>query len=854
MPRPPLLRRPVAPVLLAGALLAGGLLVARDTPSPTEPPKQPNEWFHFQRAWPAHDLPQGAYARALRQARALAPERGRAVGGEWQAAGPTNVGGRVTAIAVDPTNASRYWIGAADGGVLRTTDAGNTWTPLLDDFGGLSVGALAHHPSDPGVLLCGTGEANTSGDSYDGVGILKTTDGGDTWTNLGLPNSQRIAKIAWDATNPARIWVAVAGGLFSTGPDRGVYRSTDSGATWSRVLFLSDMTSATDVVVDPTNGDRVYAAMWDRLRSPSDRIVSGPNSGIWRSTNGGDTWVEMTSGVPTGSDVARIGLAVAPSQPSRVYAVYSRFNTTSGTYLDDVYRSDNFGTNWSAVSNSSIGNPYSSFGWYFGQIRVSPTNPSEVYVLGVTLERSTDGGVNWSDRTPIHVDQHDLWINPAAGASLIAGHDGGVDTSVNSGASWSKKPDLPITQFYAITVDPQLPHRIYGGTQDNSTPRTLTGALDDWDVLIGGDGFTVVVDPTNSNTIYGEYQYGGLSKATDGSNFFSIFYGAGDGRANWHMPFVMHPTEPQTLYAGTYRVHRTTNGGNSWSAISPDLTDGAGGGALVFGTLTTLALAPSAPSTIYSGADDGSVWVTTNGGSSWSNVEAGLPVRWVTRVAVDPGDDAIAYVTHSGYREDVFTPHVFRTTNHGTTWADISGNLPNAPANDLIVDPQDTNRLYVATDVGVYTSADLGGTWTVLGSGLPLCVVADLELHDDSRALVAGTHGRSAFTFDLTTVVDAPVVADVAGGPSLEAPFPNPTADRSLFAFTLPRAGTAHVSIHDVTGRRIRELRTGEAPAGRTAVTWDGTNDAGDPVAAGVYFARLEALGERRSVKVSRLR
>ncbi|MBZ0269716.1 T9SS type A sorting domain-containing protein, partial [bacterium] len=706
------------------------------------------------------------------------------------------------------------------------------------------------------VLLCGTGEANTSGDSYDGIGMLKTTDGGDTWSVVGLENSQRIARIAWDATNPDVIHAAVAGGLFSAGPDRGMYRSTDAGATWAQTLFVSDTTSATDVVVDPTDGNKVYCAMWHRLRGPGFRTVSGTDSRIWRSTDAGVTWVQTTTGLPTGSDVARMGLAVAPSSPNIVYAVVSRFTTSSGTFLDDVYRSTNSGATWNATNNSGLGNPYSSFGWYFGQIRVSPVDSGVLFVPGVSLERSTNGGSSWSEVTgSAHVDFHDVFIDPANPSRVLSGSDGGVFRSTNGGSSWSKCPDLPISQFYAVTVDPQLPQRIYGGTQDNSTLRTLTGALDDWDTLIGGDGFTAAVDPTNSNVIYGEAQYGWLTKSTDGWNFSTLEYFGGFERTNWHMPFLLDPNDPQTIYAGSYRVYRSTDGGSNFNTISGDLTNGDGGTTLQLGTLTTIAVSPSAPGTIYTGADDGSVFRTTNGGGNWARIDGGLPVRYITRVTVDPGDDAVAYVALSGLTIDDYLPHLFRTTNHGSTWTDITGNLPVTPVNDVIVDPQDHNRLFAGTDVGVFVSNDLGGMWTTLGTGLPLSVVVDIELHDASRTLVAGTHGRSAFTLDLGQAVDAPEVAALRdGGLRLMPPSPNPVRDRTSISYTLPTAATARLALFDVNGRRVRTLVDRPLAAGSHSAEWDGRDDAGNSVAAGAYFARLTAGAEMRTTKVLRVR
>ncbi|HMB68936.1 MAG TPA: FlgD immunoglobulin-like domain containing protein, partial [bacterium] len=721
-----------------------------------------------------------------------------------------------------------------------------TWTPLLDEFGGLSIGALAHHPTQADVLLAGTGEANASGDSYDGIGMLRTTDGGDSWEVIGLESSQRIGRIAWDATDPDVIHAAVSGGLFSAGPDRGMYRSTDGGDSWHQTFFLSDTTSAIDVVVDPVDGDNVYCAMWDRLRGPGFRNVAGPNSGIWRSTDGGDSWARMTSGVPTGDDVARIGLAVAPSSPSTLYAVFSRYSSSSGTFMDGVYRSTNSGSTWSQVTGTSLGNPYSSFGWYFGQIRVSPGDANTAFVLGVDLKRSTNGGANWSTVTGTqHVDFHDVWIDPSDPSRVLSGNDGGVYRSSNGGSGWTKCPDLRISQFYAITVDPQLPQRIYGGTQDNSTLRTLTGALDDWDVLIGGDGFTTVVDPTDSDIIYGEAQNGWLTKSTDGWNFSTILYLGGSERTNWHMPVRMDPTDRLTLYCGSYRVYRTTNGGGSWSVISPDLTDGPGSGNLTIGTLTTLDVAPSDPATIWAGSDDGNVHVSTNGGSTWSEVDAGLPSRYVTRVTADHTDDSVAYVALSGFTLDEPQPHVFRTTDHGASWTDVSGNLPDAPVNDVIVDPEDGDRLFVATDVGVFVTNDLGGTWTKIGVDLPLCVIVDLELHPGTRTLVAGTHGRSAFTLDLAAAVDAPAVAGVReDGLRLDAPRPNPSRGTAALVYSLPADSHVRLEIHDAGGRRVATVVDGRRPAGRHRATWDGRDSAGTPVAAGVYFARL-STGDR---------
>jgi len=849
-----------APAMLAIALVFAASAIPPAHPvrrdriaTPRGLVKQPSDFFQRQRAFPFHEIPAGAYANAVRQAREL-NAGARSSSGSWLQSGPTNVGGRVTAIAVHPTTPSILWIGAADGGVLKSTNSGTNWTPLTDDFGSLSIGALALNPTDPNVLLAGTGEANASGDSYDGIGILKTTNGGTTWTVSGLEESQRIGRIAFDPTNPNRIHVAVAGSLFKKSASRGMYRSTDGGTSWQQTLFVSDSTSAIDVAVHPTDGNIVYAAFWERLRSPENRKVGGATSRIWKSTNGGDSWSVLSTGLPTpGPTVGRIGLAIAKSLPTTIYAAYA----DDPGFFAGLFRSTNSGTSWTRVDDGSdLSDVYSSFGWYFGNVRVSPSNANTVYVVGFDLARSTNGGSSWSFITQDqHVDFHDLAIVPSSPGLFYSGNDGGVFSTTNSGGSWAKKPDLPITQFYAITVDAQLPQRIYGGTQDNSTPRTLTGALDDWDILIGGDGFTCLVDPTNSNIIYGEFQYGGLEKSTNGgASFVDATSGVGfSDRINWSMPYVMDPANHLRLYLGTHRVYRTTNGAGSWTAISPDLTDGAGGGNLVFGTLTTLAVAPSAPGTVYAGSDDGNVHVTTNDGGSWTEIDAGLPLRWVTRVAVDPTNAAIAYVTFSGYKEDDFLPHVFRTTNFGGSWADISSNLPEAPVNDLVVDPDNTNHLYIATDVGVFATADLGASWQVFGTDLPIAVIADLELHDASRTLVAGTHGRSSFKISIEAPVEAPVIAGGVGNVLFAAPRPNPSRGPVTLSFSLPREIDARLTIHEVSGRVVRTLWNGKAE-GERSVIWDGRDNAGDVAAAGVYFARLEAEGFHATKTMTLLR
>ena len=828
-----------------------------DTPPADPPPAErddkryPSEWFMQQRTWPDPDIRQSSRLEAHAEASALRDAARGSGGVSWQPVGPVNVGGRISDLACHPTDPNTLWIGAASGGVFQTTDGGATWFPLFDDESALSIGSLAVDANDPDVLYVGTGEPNGGGGSvtYGGTGVFRTTNGGTTWTNVGLAETRFIGRVRIDPANSNRVFVAALGSQWSPGPDRGVYRSTNAGGTWSRVLASTDSTGAVDLVIDPSNPNRVYAAMWERSRGPDYLNYGGPTSGIFRSTNGGDTWSELTSGLPTGSIVGRIGLAIAQSSPSTLYAIYA--DADPGFFLG-VYRSTNGGDTWTQTNDGALADAYASFGWWFGNIRVAPANPNLVYVLGLDFYRTTNGGSSWSFAGgSMHVDHHALDF--AADGRLFEGNDGGLYTST-TGTTWTHLAELPITQFYTVEVDEQIPSRRYGGTQDNGTIRTLTGADDDWSEILGGDGFRCLVDPTNNSFVYAEFQYGNLYRSTNGGSTFQSASSGLTGRKNWSMPVELDPANPATLYAGTERLHRSTNRGASWTPVSPDLTNGDGGINVVFGTITTIAIAPSDTQTILAGTDDGNVQVTTNGGGTWVNVSGSLPDRWVTRVAFDPSSDAIAYVTVSGFKWDEPFPRVFRTTNFGGTWTAIHGNLPQAPVNDLVVEPGGTGRLFVATDFGVYHTFDGGASWHATGVGLPNVVVSDLEYHSGTETLIAGTYGRSQWTLDVAAATSVEIAAaNELPAPDLLPVQPNPSRAGATVRFALPREARVSVSIHDLAGRRVAALGDGTRSRGVHELVWDGRDDSGARVAAGTYFVRLAGDGVTRTRKLTRL-
>jgi photosystem II stability/assembly factor-like uncharacterized protein len=724
--------------------------------------KKPSEWFTLQRAYPYDDIPFDAYKRALNRAQELRRADVALQIGIWIEAGPSNVGGRITDVAMHPDYPDLIYAGAALGGVFKSIDGGVTWTAVSDAVPSLSVGDIEVDPNDPDILYFGTGEANASGDSYAGTGMYKTTDGGASWDFIGLPESRHIGRIVIDPINTQRIFVAAMGTLFGTNPDRGVYRSTDGGESWEQVLFVTDSTGAADLAINPQNPDIVYAAMWERIRGPDHRRVGGLTTGIWRTTDGGDNWEHLTNGLPSPSTTnGRIGLAISPADPDYVYASM----VDHPGYVIGMWRTTDGGDSWQSRLVSPDPYDFSGFGWYFGRIWAHPTNRETVYFGDVAMWKSTDGAANWYDiMGTMHVDMHGLYQDPGNPNYIVVGNDGGMFISHNGGSSWTKCYDLPITQFYAITIDQLNPHRLYGGTQDNSTPRTLDGEYDNWDVIFYGDGFYCNVDFTNSNVIYAEAQYGYLGKSVNLGQYWSIITDGIDGseRVNWMMPVVMSPHNNDILYCGTERVYETVNGGDWWNAISPDLTGGGGHGNLIFGTITTIGVSPISDQIIWAGTDDSRVWVTTDRGSNWNMVSEDLPDRWCTRVTPDVFNQATAYASFSGYKIDELLPHIFKTTDYGATWTDISGDLVDIPINDILPDPLHPGWLYAGTDFGVFYTTDGGDQWRVLGDNHPICPVFDMDLHSVELKLVSGTHGRSMYTYDLTQL-EGPDCQYIAG-------------------------------------------------------------------------------------------
>lgn len=758
--------------------------------------KLPKDILFMQRAFPLDHIKPGAYEDAKIWRNQKLSNKNSNV--SWEFSGPVNIGGRITDIEVAHQDQNTYYVGAASGGIFKTTDAGNSWIPIFDDQPFLSIGDIELSQNNPDLVWVGTGEPNAGGGSlaYDGDGVYKSNDGGLSWENKGLIEVGSVGKVKMDPNNDNRIYVAAMGPLFRKDTNRGVYRTTNGGEDWEQVLFVSDSTGVIDMAVHPTNGDILYATSWERIRRPNARQYGGETSRIYRTTNGGDTWTILTNGLPSApSQKGRISIDISKSNPNVLYAMYA---DAIGN-VQGVYKTMNGGDSWIAVNSNQLINV--GFHWWFEGIFVDPADEDIIYYLGLNVQKSTNGGISWFNSFPnVHVDQHALAFNPTIPGQVLLGNDGGFYKSSNDGVSSAKDLTLPITQFYRFHVDFQNPDKIYGGSQDNSTMRTTTGELNNWVIITGGDGFQPLVDPTNTNVIYALSQYGNLIKSVNnGASFSGATSGiSGADRKNWDTPIAFDPINPQILYYGANRLYKSVNAAVSWTAISPDLSNGPHPGNLIYGTIISISVSPLDSQKIVVGTDDGNVWITQNGGTIWTKVSNDLPNRWVTKVLTDREDINSFYVTFSGYRYGEDNGHVYKTSDNGATWANISGGLPDVPVNSLAKDVY--GNLFLATDIGVLASGDDGENWDILGDNLPSVVVTDIHLHEPTETLYAATYGRSSYKMDISGNILSVLSQNQEFEVSL---FPNPT--KEFLTINLDkRFKKIEIFLYDNMGRLVK--------------------------------------------------
>jgi photosystem II stability/assembly factor-like uncharacterized protein len=766
-------------------------------------------------------------------------------------------GGRVVAVAGVTSQPSVYYFGGTGGGVWRTTDSGVSWTPVSDgQFKTGSVGAIAVSESDPNTVYVGMGEPDIRGNASHGDGVYKTTDAGKTWKNVGLENTYHIGAVRVHPRNPDIVYVAALGHQFGPNDDRGVFKTTDGGKTWKKILFRNRNTGAVDLILDPNVPNVIYAAFWDVHRTPWDLESGGPGSGLFKSTDAGDTWTELSHnpGMPKGV-LGRIGITVSPQNSDRVWAIVEAED-------GGVFRSDNGGRTWTKVNEER---KLRQRAWYYSRIFADPLKEDTVFVVNTSFYRSDDGGKTYTTiRTP-HGDNHYLWIAPNDSNRMIEGNDGGANVSSNGGRTWSTQDQQPTAQFYRVALDNDFPYHAYGAQQDNSTVRIVTnsdeGSINphDWYDVGGGESGWVVPDPKNSLIVYAGSYDGLLTQYNHrtgqqrnvtvwpdnpmGSGAEAMKY-----RFQWNYPLLFSPNDPSTLYAGGDHVFKTTNGGSSWETISGDLTrndkskQGPSGGPITkdntsieyYDTIFTIAESPLKKGLIWVGSDDGLVHVTQDGGKRWDNVTPKDMPEWIqiNSIEASPFDPGTAYFAATMYKFDDFRPYLYKTTDYGKTWTRIDSGIPaNAFTRVIREDPNRRDMLVAGTETGIYVSLNGGAAWRSFQLNLPVVPITDLAFQKREKELVVATQGRAFWILD-----DLPLVYQLANSSLQEdvklfqpkdtfrtlqggarvppaAEGQNPAAGAVIYYFLREKPqGEVSLEFLDSAGKLIRKFSSAEPP------------------------------------------
>ena len=714
---------------------------------------------------------------------------------QWRNVGPDNISGRVSEVLGVPGNKNIIWASFATGGFWKTEDAGKSWKPLFDNEGTLSVGSFDVSKSNPNIIYLGSGEANIFRASLPGMGVYKSEDGGKSWKHIGLENTSTISRVIIHPSNPNHVYVAASGNEWSNSKERGLYETTDGGKSWKR-LINDDPNGVIDLVMHPTDPKTMYASTWNRIRLRWSDPTPQDGDFIWKTTDGGKTWNKLTNGLPQTKFTGRVGIALSRSNPNILY-VYVDNHTPKrepkAGELDpygrpiqvipfgvQVWRSDDAGQNFAKVSteDDKLERFAGTYGWVFGQIRVDPTNPEVVYIMGVPIAKSTDGGKTFNMMRPErgsernHGDHHALWIDHTDPNYLINGNDGGVVVSYDGGKNLNNFFDvIPTTQFYNITYDMNTPYNVIGSVQDEgsfmASVKNTFGSKDpsiqQWRDAPGGEGTIHAVDPSNPSLVYSSTFYGRLTRSTvfkDSIASKNIFPKKADDeevhRGEWLAYTLLSPHDNKTLYHGFQYLFKSTDQGETWKRISGDLTYndvsrmGRTPYAINHQAITAIDESPITKGVLYVGTDDGRVWVTMNDGGAWTEITKGLPERvHVSRLVASKYDAGTVYITMSDRREDNIKPYLFRSTDHGKTWTALTTDLPASPVNVVREDPRNANILYCGTDLGVYVSKDKGKSWQSIQGNLPATVsVNDLFVHPRDYNLVIGTYGRGVWVLD----------------------------------------------------------------------------------------------------------
>jgi photosystem II stability/assembly factor-like uncharacterized protein len=723
---------------------------------------------------------------------------------KWQFLGPNNISGRVTDVAVVAPKGKNYtiYVAAASGGVWKTDNEGTTWTPIFEHEVTAAVGDIAIAPSNSQILWVGTGEHNIFRSSQAGIGVYKSTDGGKTWVQMGLADTNTIARIVVHPKDPDVVYVAAGGHELTSNPERGVFNTVDGGKTWQKVLYVNDQTGAYDLVMDPKDNDTLYAATWQRTRKKWNdprNFADDTGSGIYKTADGGKTWKPVNTGLPEARFRGRIGLDLCLTKPNVLYTLVDNYEIARKPTEEEqrdayglpssgiikgatVYRSDDGGASWTQVSGLTpeqqkfMARHSGTYGWVFGQIRVDPNDENTVYIMGVPFSVSTDGGRTFSSVRSPGGDNHALWIDPDNSGYLLKGFDQGVAVSYDKGKSWRYfQKEIPVCQFFNLNYDMATPFKVYGSMQDHGSFRAkvdLSQGRDripaqEFERAPGGEGSNHAVDPTNPNFVYSAGFYGTISRSEYGQpgpapgypitkKLLTVLYeNEPPLRGQWLAPFILSPHNPNIVYHGMQCVFRSLDRGDTWEKISPDLTTNDPGtrGDIPYQTLFTISESPLKYGLIYAGTDDGRLWVTKDGGKAWQEITAGLASgKWMSRAVASAYKLGTVYLTQNGKREDDFTPYVWKSVDFGKTWTSLAAGIPVGPVNVIREDPVNENILYVGTDMGVYVTIDGGKTWMTLGASLPTAYVHDLIIHPRDNVIVIATHGRGMWALDANPV------------------------------------------------------------------------------------------------------
>jgi photosystem II stability/assembly factor-like uncharacterized protein len=735
----------------------------------------PQELFFLDRNYPDFTVPEDLFQQRLAQAIRFDETHpvSRGLDFPWTIQGPGNLGGRVNAIAIHPLDSNNILLGYSQGGMYQTKDGGETWLPVFDEHPSLAISHISFDPHQPNVVYATTGDVNISGYPFLGSGVYRSDDGGTTWNERGLDGTGVLSKVVVDPFDTAILYVGSMGYPSHRGITKGLFRSLNHGQSWQKTLTINDSTGVIDIVADPTKPGRIFATGWTRLRTNTYSTTQGPGTSLYRSDDYGDSWVNVQNGLPDNFH-SRTSIEIANDGVLYISYIGTPVGVPCEGYTESlmgVFRSIDAGVTWDTVrafpENGLPCELFGSFGWYFEAIKVNPRNSNDLFLLGVDIYRSVDGGLSWFPFAPpwwfyaVHADKHDLVFT---GDEMYLGTDGGAYKGYENGLpdDWTKIENIPSTQFYKVGFNPHQPDQYFGGAQDNGTTGGNAVFINEWPRIWGGDGFQPLFDPDEPRWMYALTQYGGIWFSQDSANFFDLLTEGIHGTSYWDMPFVMSPHDSKTLFAATHVVYKINMNDSDrvWMPISPDLTKGDTILGSRYPAITAIAQSALDSMRLYAGTQDGKLWSSPDGGTNWIDLSAGTPDHFVTSITTSIINPLGVFVTYSGYRNNDHTPYIHRSDDAGESWTALGADIPLLGVNSFMILPGWNDAvLFAATDGGVYVSLDAGILWERLGSHFPYMPVYDLDYNPVENTIIAGTFSRGILTFpveelDLINAVD----------------------------------------------------------------------------------------------------